>query len=149
MSPLDDFCAVHTLSSNGDMATLSSNGDTMQIRTPLDLGHAIRERRKQLELDQRELADRVGVSRQWLVEIERGKPRAEVGLLLRVLRELELRLETLAPGEARAAAKRRGRSAPAKRGAPRAVACRDSNALIYEERGQRSGSSTRVPRSNE
>jgi HTH-type transcriptional regulator/antitoxin HipB len=41
-------------------------------------------------MDQAELARRIGVSRQWLVEIEKGKPRAAIGLLLRALRELEL-----------------------------------------------------------
>lgn len=62
----------------------------MRVRTPQDIGLAIRDRRIELGLDQAELARRVGVSRQWLVEIERGKPRAEIGLLLRALRELEL-----------------------------------------------------------
>jgi HTH-type transcriptional regulator/antitoxin HipB len=41
-------------------------------------------------LDQAELARRIGVSRQWLVAIEQGKPRAQIGLLLRALRELDL-----------------------------------------------------------
>lgn len=62
----------------------------MRARTPQDVGLTIRERRLELGLDQAELARRVGVSRQWLVEIERGKPRAEIGLVLRTLRELDL-----------------------------------------------------------
>ncbi|MBA4159564.1 MAG: helix-turn-helix transcriptional regulator [Gemmatimonadetes bacterium] len=57
----------------------------MHILTAKDLGHVIRERRKHLGLDQGVLAKRAGVSRQWVVEIERGKARAEVGLVLRVL----------------------------------------------------------------
>ena len=65
----------------------------MQVRAPSDLGQAIRQRRKQLGLDQRSLAERVGVSRQWIVEIEKGKPRAELGLVLRTLKALELQLE--------------------------------------------------------
>jgi hypothetical protein len=32
------------------------------------------------------------VSRQWIVEIEAGKPRAEIGLLLNTLEEPSLRL---------------------------------------------------------
>ncbi len=40
----------------------------------------------------RALAKRVGVSRQWLIEAERGKPRAEVGLVLRMLDALGVRL---------------------------------------------------------
>ncbi len=39
----------------------------------------------QLGLDQASLATRVGVSRQWIVAVEAGKARAEVGLVLRTL----------------------------------------------------------------
>jgi HTH-type transcriptional regulator/antitoxin HipB len=62
----------------------------MRVRTPHDIGLTIRDRRIELGLDQTELARRIGVSRQWLVEIEKGKPRAEIGLLLRALRALDL-----------------------------------------------------------
>lgn len=64
----------------------------MQVRTDADLGIVIRDRRKQLGLDQGTLASRAGVSRQWIVEVEKGKPRAEVGLILRVLRVLDMEL---------------------------------------------------------
>ena len=62
----------------------------MLITTPRDLGAAIKERRKLLGLDQAELASRVGVSRQWLIQIESGKPGAGIGLLLRLLKALDL-----------------------------------------------------------
>lgn len=62
----------------------------MRVRTPQDIGLTIRDRRIERGLDQAELAQRMGVSRQWLVEIEKGKPRAEIGLVLRALRELDL-----------------------------------------------------------
>ena len=55
----------------------------MRIRTPADLGTLIRNSRKKVGLDQSTLAKKVGVSRLWLVEIEKGKPRAEIGLVLR------------------------------------------------------------------
>jgi HTH-type transcriptional regulator/antitoxin HipB len=55
----------------------------MRIRTPIDLGALIRERRKALRLDQKTLAEKVGVSRQWIVDVEQGKPRLEIGLVLR------------------------------------------------------------------
>ena len=55
----------------------------MRIRTPIDLGALIRARRKALRLDQKTLAEKVGVSRQWIVDVEQGKPRLEIGLLLR------------------------------------------------------------------
>jgi HTH-type transcriptional regulator/antitoxin HipB len=64
----------------------------VRIRSPTDLGLVIREQRKRLRLGQRELARKVGVSRQWIVEIEKGKPRAELGLVLRTLAALELDL---------------------------------------------------------
>jgi HTH-type transcriptional regulator / antitoxin HipB len=64
----------------------------MLLRTPADLGSAIRERRRQLNLDQGDLAEEVGVSRKWVVDVEKGKPRAEIGLILRTLDVLGLRL---------------------------------------------------------
>lgn len=69
----------------------------MFITTPRDLGAAIRDRRKQLGLGQAELAARAGVSRQWLIQVEGGKPGVAVGLLLRLLNTLELRLRLDAP----------------------------------------------------
>jgi HTH-type transcriptional regulator/antitoxin HipB len=57
----------------------------MLIRTPSDLGALVRERRKALGLDQAELANRIGASRQWIVSLERGHPRAELALVLRTL----------------------------------------------------------------
>jgi HTH-type transcriptional regulator/antitoxin HipB len=59
----------------------------------------IRQRRQQLGLGQQVLADRVGVSRQWIVEIERGKPRAEIGLVLRTLDAVNLRIDIPLDGE--------------------------------------------------
>lgn len=66
----------------------------MLIRTPVDLGAAIRDRRRQLDLDQAILAKRIGVSRQWVIAIERGRSRAELGLVLRALDALGIRLNT-------------------------------------------------------
>lgn len=62
----------------------------MLVRTAADLGSLIRSRRRELGLRQEELAKRVGVSRLWVIEFERGKPRAEVGLVLRTLTALGL-----------------------------------------------------------
>lgn len=64
----------------------------MRIRTPADLGALIRDRRRRLGLGQKSLAEKVGVSRQWIVEVERGKPRAEVSLVLRTLDALGIPL---------------------------------------------------------
>ncbi len=62
----------------------------MRIRTPVELGLVIRERRRKLQLSQADLACKAGVGRQWVVAIERGKPRAELGLMLRTLKALDL-----------------------------------------------------------
>ena len=65
----------------------------MRIRTPTDLGALIRDHRNSLGLDQKSLAQKVGVSRQWIVEVEQGKPRAEIGLLLRTISALGIALD--------------------------------------------------------
>jgi len=62
----------------------------MRIRTPLDLGLVIRDRRRKLGLSQAELARKAGAGRQWLVAVEHGKPRASLGLVLRTLAVLDL-----------------------------------------------------------
>jgi HTH-type transcriptional regulator/antitoxin HipB len=77
--------------------------DIMRIRTPADLGALIRDSRTKVCLDQKSLADKVGVSRQWIVEVEKGKPRAEIGLLLRTIGALGIALdaEKEGPGKPR------------------------------------------------
>jgi HTH-type transcriptional regulator / antitoxin HipB len=64
----------------------------MLIRSPAELGAVVRDRRKQLKLDQAAFAKRIGVSRQWVIEIEHGHPRAELGLVLRALDALDIQL---------------------------------------------------------
>ena len=64
----------------------------MHIQTPRDLGVVIRAKRRQLGLSQTDLAQKVGVGRQWLVAIEHGKSTAELGLVLRTLASLGLSL---------------------------------------------------------
>jgi HTH-type transcriptional regulator/antitoxin HipB len=76
----------------------------MQIRTAKDIGALIRDQRKNQKLDQAELAKKVGVNRRWVLEVERGKPRAEIGLVLKTLDALGLTLSI----ELEAAARRRG-----------------------------------------
>lgn len=64
----------------------------MRIRTPADLGATIRDHRVKLGMDQRSLAEKVGVGRQWIVEVEQGKTRAQIGLLLRTINVLGISL---------------------------------------------------------
>jgi HTH-type transcriptional regulator / antitoxin HipB len=65
----------------------------MYIRTPRDIGLIIRENRRRLGLGQAELAQRVGVSRQWLLGVEKGKRRVDAALLLKTLTALGLSLD--------------------------------------------------------
>ncbi len=48
----------------------------MFIRTSADLGAVICERRRKLGFDQAEFAQRIGVSRQWVVGIQRARARS-------------------------------------------------------------------------
>ncbi len=65
----------------------------MRIRTATDLGAFIRERRSKLGIDQVALAEKAGTSRKWLIEVEQGKPRAEIGLILKTLKTLGVSID--------------------------------------------------------
>jgi HTH-type transcriptional regulator/antitoxin HipB len=62
----------------------------VHVTTPAELGAYVRQRRRRLRLTQRELADRAGTSRQWVVALEAGKGRAELGLVLAALGALDI-----------------------------------------------------------
>lgn len=62
------------------------------LRTVADVGKLIRAKRRALGLDQAELAERAGVSRLWVNEVERGKPGAGIARILRTFAVLDLRL---------------------------------------------------------
>lgn len=64
----------------------------MNIQAATDLGALMRDRRNKLGITQKELAEKVGVSRIWVVALEQGKPTAQIDLVLRTLRELGLTL---------------------------------------------------------
>jgi HTH-type transcriptional regulator/antitoxin HipB len=96
------------------------------VRPPRDLALLIRERRKPLGLDQAALAKKVGVSRLWVIEFERGKPRAEIGLVLRTLLALDLQLDVSAEPAA----------PPVKRGAG-AISVPDIDAIVRDARKRR------------
>lgn len=64
----------------------------MSARSIRDAAVAVRGRRTDLGLSQDELARRAGVSRKWVSEFEAGNPTAKIGLVIRVLEALGLRL---------------------------------------------------------
>ena len=77
----------------------------MPIRTATDLGAASRDHRRRKGWDQQTLASHVGVSRQWIIDVEKGKPGASVGLVLRALDALGMPIsfDTKQPSRSRIA----------------------------------------------
>ncbi|MFL5818976.1 MAG: helix-turn-helix domain-containing protein [Conexibacter sp.] len=100
---------------------MSANAVTaMDVNSLRDLAAIARGRRHELALSQAELAARARVSRQWVSTFESGKATAEIGLVIRLLDALDLRLAVAAAG------------AP---GAPRGAAAVDLDALLDDQRG--------------
>lgn len=64
----------------------------MRVNTPADFGHLIRRARKAQGMTQQQLARAAAVGRQWIVEIEAGKRRAELGKVMQTLAALDLTL---------------------------------------------------------
>ena len=92
------------------------DGFDTEIKTPGQLGIFIKNRRLELGLDQASLAHRAGISRVWLLEIEKGKPGVSIAVILRVLTALKASLlisET-----------------PSRRTAPSATSAADLNKLL-------------------
>jgi len=77
------------------MPTSSSNHDArgpFRIYTPSSLGEAIRHYRREAGLTQAQLAEMAGLQRSYLSELESGKETEQVKRLLRVLRQLGVRM---------------------------------------------------------
>ncbi|MEI7444450.1 MAG: helix-turn-helix domain-containing protein [Burkholderiales bacterium] len=70
------------------------------IRSAEDLGRVIRAVRKSTGMRQDDLAAVVGVSQQFAVDVERGKPTVQFGRVLRLLDELGIPLTVEIPDEA-------------------------------------------------
>lgn len=68
----------------------------MKTTTPEDIGQTIRARRKQLHINQKELAMACGTGLRFIVDLEKGKPTCQIGKTLQVLQALGLALETTA-----------------------------------------------------
>jgi HTH-type transcriptional regulator / antitoxin HipB len=72
------------------MPILSSMKD-MPLRNVEQLGTAIRLKRKEKNLSQSALAAQLGVERKWVLRLESGNSKAEVGLVLNALAALGIR----------------------------------------------------------
>lgn len=72
-----------------------------RVRDAQHLGALVRKRRRALGLRQAKLATLAGVSRQWLVELEKGKARAPFNLVMQILAQLgyELRICDVSPSQ--------------------------------------------------
>ena len=74
---------------------------TMEIRRPAELGAVIMAVRRARGLSQDDLAERLGVSRVWIGQVERGKASPRLDLILRALNELEITLSVSTEGDSR------------------------------------------------
>lgn len=100
----------------------------MRVKTASEVGALIRDYRTRRNLDQKSLAETVGVSRQWIVEIEKGKSRAPLGLVLRTLAALGIVLD----------AQPQARANPTDKGKSHAVdAYVDINSIVARARKKR------------
>jgi y4mF family transcriptional regulator len=70
------------------------------IHSADDLGMIIRAVRKSTQVRQDDLAAMVGVSRQFAVDVEKGKPTVQLGRVMRLLKELGIELSVEIPSEA-------------------------------------------------
>ncbi|MCP2137760.1 y4mF family transcriptional regulator [Rhizobium sp. SLBN-94] len=72
-----------------------------QVRTSNDIGDLVRSVRKEQNLRQDELAGVSGVGVRFIVDLEAGKPTAQIEKVLHVLQTLGCSVDILAPGERR------------------------------------------------
>lgn len=72
-----------------------------QVKTSADIGVLVRSARKEQNLRQDELAGVSSVGVRFIVDLEAGKPTAQIGKVLQVLQILGYSVNILVPGERR------------------------------------------------
>ncbi len=70
----------------------------MNIETPIQLGEAVRSRRKRLKITQKELALVCGTGLRFIVDLEKGKPTCHIGKIMQVIQALGLNVTIGEPG---------------------------------------------------
>ena len=70
----------------------------MNTKSPEQLGAAIRARRRQLKVTQKDLAMTCGTGLRFIIDLEKGKPTCQIGKILQVLQALGLKLQIGSPG---------------------------------------------------
>jgi HTH-type transcriptional regulator / antitoxin HipB len=76
------------------------------MKTTEQIGMAIRTRRKQLKITQKELAMTCGTGLRFIVDLEKGKPTCQIGKTLQVLQSLGFSIETTVLGSDETGGKR-------------------------------------------
>ena len=69
----------------------------MWARTTSEIGQIIRTARQYRKLSQADLARLLGTTQAWISEVEKGKDTAQIGLVLRLLAHLDVRLRADEP----------------------------------------------------
>lgn len=82
-----------TTKANLEIDRLKFPFGNMTIASATELGEAVREARRAQNLRQGELALVAGTGRRFIVELERGKPTAQLAQVLRVVQALGLNVE--------------------------------------------------------
>ncbi|MCM5554035.1 helix-turn-helix transcriptional regulator [Pleomorphomonas sp. NRK KF1] len=70
-----------------------------RILSPAEIGDIVRATRKAQDLRQDELAGASGVGLRFIVDLEAGKPTAQIGKVLQVLQALGCAIDIQLPGE--------------------------------------------------
>jgi len=69
----------------------------MNTQNPEQIGVAIRARRKQLKVTQKDLAMTCGTGLRFIIDLEKGKPTCQIGKILQVLQALGLKFQIASP----------------------------------------------------
>ncbi|MDY0001541.1 MAG: helix-turn-helix transcriptional regulator [Polyangia bacterium] len=84
-----------------------SRSGTINMNTAAQLGAAIRSRRRQMGITQKELAMTCGTGLRFIVDLEKGKPTCQIGKTLQVLQALGLVIEMKLVGGGESSGSRR------------------------------------------
>ena len=82
---------------------MMSSMKDITLHNPEQLGAAIRLKRREKNLTQSELAKLLGAERKWVLHLESGNSKAEIGLILRAIEVLGLRASLADNGQLRRA----------------------------------------------
>ncbi|MDQ1269096.1 MAG: hypothetical protein QG618_402 [Thermodesulfobacteriota bacterium] len=70
-----------------------------KIETPEELGRYLLKERRNLKLTQKEISEFTDVGRKFVLELEKGKPTAQIGKVFEVINALGLELHLVKHGD--------------------------------------------------